>query len=88
MFTITNRISVFVGSALAGAALFASAHAADENRYGFGAPVDENELTQFVSPLPDGRGMPEGSGSVMDGKDVYMQHCLACHGAELEGGYR
>jgi len=54
--------------------------------YGFGTPVTEADLTQFVSPLPDGRGLPKGSGTVMQGEKVYTQQCLACHGANLEGG--
>lgn len=54
--------------------------------YGFGSNASQDELKQFVSPLPDGRGLPKGSGTVMQGEKVYMQQCLACHGANLEGG--
>ncbi|NGM86819.1 cytochrome c [Parapusillimonas sp. SGNA-6] len=54
--------------------------------YGFGSPVTDDELKQFTSPLPDGRGLPPGSGTVMQGEKVYTQQCLACHGANLEGG--
>jgi cytochrome c len=53
---------------------------------GFGHTISPDELTQFVSPLPDGRGLPKGAGTVMQGEKVYTQHCLACHGANLEGG--
>lgn len=86
MFITTKHISVSFGSVLAGLALSASTYAADETHYGFGMSVDAKELAQFTSPLPDGRGLPVGSGTVMAGKAVYMQHCLACHGAKLEGG--
>jgi len=36
--------------------------------------------------LPDGTGLPAGTGSVDEGLEVYRQHCLACHGADGEGG--
>ncbi|WP_341668655.1 c-type cytochrome [Alcaligenes sp. SDU_A2] len=54
--------------------------------YGFGVPATEAELAKFVSPLPDGRGLPKGSGTVEQGQKLYTQHCMACHGAKLEGG--
>jgi cytochrome c len=43
-------------------------------------------MERFVSPLPDGRGLPPGSGSFEQGKVLYAQQCAACHGASLEGG--
>ncbi len=65
----------------------ASALAADNGGgYGFGATPTDQELSRFVSPLPDGRGLPPGSGSVAQGKTVYTEQCVACHGANLEGG--
>lgn len=54
--------------------------------YGLGADITDADLKQFTSPLPDGRGMPVGSGTVMQGEKIYTQQCLACHGANLEGG--
>ncbi|MGH9043052.1 MAG: c-type cytochrome [Acidimicrobiia bacterium] len=48
--------------------------------------VSESELAQFFSSMPDGRGLPEGSGTVAQGKEVYTKSCAACHGAMLEGG--
>jgi cytochrome c len=62
------------------------AAAQGEERYGFGAAATPQELSQFVSPLPDGRGLPAGSGSVQAGKELYATQCVACHGANLEGG--
>jgi mono/diheme cytochrome c family protein len=29
---------------------------------------------------------PPGKGSVAEGKAIYMNQCVACHGAKLEGG--
>jgi cytochrome c len=30
--------------------------------------------------MPDGRGLPAGSGSVGEGRGLYARHCLRCHG--------
>lgn len=30
--------------------------------------------------MPDGRGLPPGSGTVAQGGAIYAQHCLRCHG--------
>ncbi|HEX6793374.1 MAG TPA: cytochrome c [Casimicrobiaceae bacterium] len=57
-----------------------------EATYDFGTRPSEAELGHFVSPLPDGRGLPQGSGSVLEGKSVYQQQCASCHGEKLQGG--
>ena len=57
-----------------------------KDSFGFGEATTETELKQFISPLPDGRGLPAGKGSVTDGKAIYQSQCMACHGANLEGG--
>lgn len=36
--------------------------------------------------MPDGDGLPEGSGNAVAGREVYNQHCLACHGENGSGG--
>lgn len=51
-----------------------------------GTDVSESELAQFFSSIPDGHGLPAGSGTVMQGKEVYTARCAMCHGAMLEGG--
>jgi cytochrome c len=64
----------------------ASAQAQVQPPFGFGTTPTAAELADFVSPLPDGRGLPDGSGSVESGKVVYDNRCLVCHGDQLQGG--
>ncbi|MGH8801106.1 MAG: c-type cytochrome [Casimicrobiaceae bacterium] len=54
--------------------------------YGLGTTPTVAELAQFTSPLPDGRGMPAGSGSVAQGGVLYQAQCASCHGDKLQGG--
>lgn len=38
-----------------------------------------------VDVLPDGRGLPEGSGDVWTGEEVFVAQCASCHGDFAEG---
>ncbi len=61
----------------------ASAHA---QIYGFGKAASEKEIAGWnIDIAPDGRGLPGGSGSVTQGKQLYDSACAACHGAKGEG---
>jgi cytochrome c len=78
-----GNLAIIALAALAGGALAADAPKAT---YGFGSTPTDAELARFFSPLPDGRGLPPGSGSVLEGKSVYQQQCASCHGENLQGG--
>jgi len=39
-----------------------------------------------IDIMPDGEGLPDGSGSVSDGRMLYQVQCLRCHGADGRGG--
>ena len=39
-----------------------------------------------ISIAPDGRGLPQGSGTAAQGATVYAQKCQACHGEKGVGG--
>lgn len=41
-----------------------------------------------IDVLPDGRGLPAGSGTVAQGKAVFEQNCAACHGEGGQGGIK
>ncbi|HEY9189395.1 MAG TPA: c-type cytochrome [Sulfurovum sp.] len=46
-----------------------------------GKIATENEQKAWdIDVMPDGTGLPEGSGSVEDGDYIYEEKCLSCHG--------
>ena len=76
---------------LAGAVLLAafSAQAGDQDRLGIGRPATTQELARYAafSVRPDGRGLPAGRGTAVEGKGVYNKTCAKCHGPTgKEGG--
>jgi mono/diheme cytochrome c family protein len=51
------------------------------DRFGFGAEASAARVAQWdIDVKPDGDGLPEGRGTVAEGRTVYMTHCVACHG--------
>lgn len=55
---------------------------------GYGTPITEAELElwNIAIETPTGRNLPEGSGTVAKGEEVYAQACQHCHGPEAKGG--
>lgn len=51
----------------------------------FGTTPTAAELSRMFSYPPDGRGLPAGSGNWEQGKTVYAERCMACHGDKLQG---
>ena len=84
---MSTTIERVLGFAAAPLFCVASATAiAQTPHYGFGTTPSQAELDQFFAVMPDGRGLPSGSGSVEQGKVLYEQQCASCHGANLQGG--
>ena len=53
----------------------------------FGRPATANEIKAWdVDALPDGTGLPAGSGSVEEGDELYEAQCASCHGDFGGGG--
>jgi S-disulfanyl-L-cysteine oxidoreductase SoxD len=68
---------------MAGAAILAAQSA----KYGVGQPPTAEQIRGLgASIAPDGGGLPEGSGTVAAGREVFAAKCANCHGAKGEGG--
>lgn len=54
----------------------------------FGKPISDADIATWDIDIrtPDGKGLPAGKGSVAQGKAVYQEKCLACHGEDAKGG--
>src|SRR5215468_6957405 len=48
---------------------------------GLGKPITEADITAWnIEVLPDGSGLPPGSGTAKQGAPIYAQKCALCHG--------
>jgi cytochrome c len=59
---------------------------ANAEKFGFGSTPTKAEIAAIdIDVMPDGRGLPSGSGTAKRGKVVYESTCAACHGMNLQG---
>lgn len=71
-------------TALAAALLVCPAHAAE-----FGRPATAQEIRLWdIDVRPDGKGLPEGSGTAALGRELFAENCAACHGEGGQGGIK
>ena len=71
--------------ALCAAALSASAFAAETPN--LGQPISPADLAPWdITIMPDGKGLPAGSGTAKQGEPIFAQKCSACHGEKGVGG--
>lgn len=62
---------------------------ATEDRFGLGRPATPEEIAAWdIDVRPDGTGLPDGAGSVLDGEVIYLERCAVCHGEFGEGAGR
>jgi cytochrome c len=60
---------------------FSPAILAQSPTFGIGhAPKPEELKAIDIEVMPDGTGLPPGSGTAAAGKDVYKRRCETCHG--------
>ncbi|RFU11793.1 MFS transporter [Rhodobacteraceae bacterium W635] len=71
---------------LTAATLTALGAAASAQTYGLGREALPEEVAAWdIDIRPDGLGLPEGAGSVLEGEEVYLEVCASCHGGFAEG---
>jgi len=75
------KLVVAVGLSMLSCATFA------QESPGLGEDVSADEIAAAdFAILPNGDGLPEGSGTAAVGATVYQQYCFACHGEKGTGG--
>jgi len=68
-----------------GAAVVGAAMAADLPN--LGKPIDPKDIAPWdISIMPDGTGLPPGSGTPAQGAPIFAQKCAMCHGENGKGG--
>jgi cytochrome c len=74
-------------SALAVLLLGTTSTFAQSPKFGVGRPATLEEIRELGAAIaPDGTGLPEGSGTVAAGREVFAAQCARCHGPNGEGG--
>jgi len=54
---------------------------------GIGRVATQEEIARLdIDVRPDGKGLPDGKGTVAEGAKVYAAKCQSCHGANGQGG--
>src|SRR5437867_12978209 len=54
---------------------------------GLGKPISESDVAAWdISILPDGTGLPPGSGTPAQGSTIFAAKCAVCHGENAKGG--
>ncbi len=77
-----SKTVILAGSLVA----FIAAAPASAQKFNFGTTPSAEEIAKIdIDAMPDGRGLPPGSGTPAMGKNIYANSCAACHGVNLEG---
>jgi len=80
MFTPKSFAAVAITLAL-------SAGPALAQKAGLGKPITEADIKRWdIAILPDGTGLPPGSGTPEKGAKIFAEKCSACHGDAGKGG--
>ena len=59
---------------------------AENRKYNIGKIATKIEIAGWdIDVRPDGVGAPKGSGNAIDGEEIYVNRCAACHGDFGEG---
>src|SRR6476469_6199104 len=80
------RVPAKVARVVTAAIVCACVLVAQSNRHEVGRAPSEQEIRAWgVTVAADGKGLPEGSGTVSEGRTLFAQKCAKCHGEKAEG---
>jgi cytochrome c len=66
--------------------IVAAAVLAQSPKHGVGRTPTEEEIRALgITVAPDGTGLPEGSGTAVEGRALFAQRCAKCHGDKATG---
>src|SRR5258707_13366393 len=69
------------------ASLLLSAAPASAEGPNLGQPISQADLAPWdLTIMPDGAGLPPGSGTPAQGKQLFAENCALCHGDNGRGG--
>ena len=69
-----------------GAVLALTTNFAYAEKFGFGDTATQNQISGWdIDIRPDGKGLPDGKGTVAAGEGLYEERCSSCHGLFGEG---
>lgn len=78
-----QALAAFTVAAVVG---LASAGTAAAEKFGLGREALPEEVAAWdIDVRPDGQGLPEGSGTVAEGEQIFAERCASCHGDFGEG---
>ena len=81
---MSSHDKLFLAGILTAGLLAAPALAFD-----FGRPATPQEIKLWdIDVGPDGKGLPDGSGTAVQGKQIFADNCAACHGDNGQGGIK
>jgi cytochrome c len=77
---LIGAVALVVGAGTAG-------YAQTRTSFGFGHPATDAEIAAWNIDIGrDGKGLPAGKGSVVQGRELFAAQCASCHGEKGEGG--
>jgi S-disulfanyl-L-cysteine oxidoreductase SoxD len=79
-------LTVCAATAIFGVSMVRSAAQTAQTPGSIGRTVTEAAIAERdITVFPDGRGLPPGRGTALEGRTVFETHCAACHGIKGEG---
>ena len=74
-------LALAVGSYLIGCRPEAQLETDGPESFGFGATATAADIQAWdIDVMPDGTGLPAGSGTAQEGERIYQKQCASCHG--------